>query len=231
MASGARVVVVGTGTDVGKTHVVAACLAYLTGRGVPTLGYKPVATGVGPGAPGDDAELHAQASGAPVRFPTFVYEPPLSPHRAARLAGRPVDLEAMVREARGLEASRPGSVLFVETAGGLFTPLADGGTSNVDLVARFRPAKILLVAPDRLGVLHDVGACLHGAQARGLTFDAVTLSAPVAPDASTGTNAEELTKAWGLRTVATFPRAPWGDERSTAVAAGVLEQLGLAPAP
>jgi dethiobiotin synthetase len=81
--------------------------------------------------------------------------------------------------------------LLVETAGGLFSPLAESLT-NWDVARSLEPARWLLVAPDALGVLHDVTATLGAAAARGRTPDLVVLSAAREPDASTGTNAGEL---------------------------------------
>jgi len=48
------------------------------------------------------------------------------------------------------------------------------------------------VAPDRLGVLHDVVGALTAMQSRGRSPDWLVLSAPAQADASTGTNAAEL---------------------------------------
>ena len=50
----------------------------------------------------------------------------------------------------------------------------------------------MLVAPDRLGVLHDVGATHRAAASAGVVVDAVVLMAPAKADASTGSNAAEL---------------------------------------
>jgi hypothetical protein len=64
------------------------------------------------------------------------------------------------------------------------------------------------VAPDRLGVLHDVIASLRAATAIGLTVTAVLLVAPDNPDASTGTNGEELSRVTSVAVLPTVRRAP-----------------------
>jgi hypothetical protein len=50
------------------------------------------------------------------------------------------------------------------------------------------------VAPDALGVLHDVRASLEAARARGRAPDELVLSAARPADQSTGTNGDELVR-------------------------------------
>ena len=69
---------------------------------------------------------------------------------------------------------------------------------------------IWFVAPDRLGVLHDVTATVRAASTVGLAVHHIVLSAPAVPDASTGTNAGELRV--GLP-VTSLPRASIADLR------------------
>jgi dethiobiotin synthetase len=214
-----RIVIVGTGTDVGKTHVSACLLAYARSRGLRVAAYKPVATGVTSRC--DDCLVHAAALGAAYVAPSYAYARPVSPHLAAREEGRPIDLSVIVERARELTAD--GS-LVVETAGGLHSPLADGLT-NADLALGLLPAKVVLVVPDRIGVLHDVRACRLAAEARGVRVTAVVLSAPAAKDASSGTNGREL-EVLGLGPVAaSFPRAPFDAPESLAAAERVWEGL------
>lgn len=215
-----RVIVVGTGTEIGKTHVTTCLLAQARRIGRRTVAYKPVATGVAGSC--EDAERHACALGAPYLPPTFAYGPPISPHLAAREEGRAIDLEVIGQ--RAAELSSGADDLVVESAGGLFSPLGEAMT-NVDLVTRLLPARVLLVAPDRLGVLHDVGACLAAARARGVVVSALALSAPLAPDASTGTNAHEIERIGLARVAAVFPHAAFDEVRSLDAAARLWAAL------
>lgn len=221
---GVRVIVVGTGTEVGKTHVTTCLLAHARRLGRRTVAYKPIATGVEGSC--EDADRHAAALGAPGVPPTFAYRRPVSPHLAAREEGRAIDLEVIRQRATELE-SQAGE-LIVESAGGLFSPLGQS-TTNVEFVRQLLPARVLLVAPDRLGVLHDVGACLTAARARGVVVSALALSASAAPDESTGTNAPEIERI-GLGPVAAlFPHAPFDDPRSLEAAAKLWAVLDQAP--
>jgi len=88
----------------------------------------------------------------------------VAPHLAARRAGVRIDLKEIQRWL----GEHPAPVVAVETAGGLFSPLTDKGFTNADLVTALAPAALVLVAPDRLGVLHDLTATLGLAATRGL---------------------------------------------------------------
>ena len=213
-------VVVGTGTDVGKTHVTVALLTEARARGLSVAAYKPVATGVVERC--GDAARHAEALGAPYVAPSFAYARPVSPHLAAREEGRPVEL-ALVR-ARAAELGAGMDLLVVEGAGGLFSPLGPALT-NVDLVRALDPDAVALVAPDRLGVLHDVGAARAGARARGMRSPLVVLSAPEVEDEATGSNAAELDLLGLGPVVACFPRAASGEAATRAAAAAMLEAI------
>lgn len=174
-------VLLGTGTEVGKTTIAAAWLRSAAGR---ARGWKPVETG------GDsDQRKLAEACGHLLPAEWTLPEP-VSPHRAARLAGVEIDLEALAGKAARL-ASATG-LLIVETAGGMLTPLTDAGATNTELTALLGPERVILVARDRLGVLHDVGACLRVAHAMNLAIDLVVLTQDRRAATSGLENAAEL---------------------------------------
>ena len=193
-----RVVILGTGTGVGKTHVTCALLAELaravTSAG--TIGLKPVETG-SPFA--DAAALDAVTGRRPEPHPLFGLADPISPHLAARRTGIEIQLGPIVDWVARQESLLTihdymlpyGAFSVIETAGGALSPLAVG-LRNFDLARALDPAHWVLVAPDRLGVLHDLSATLIALRELGRAPDSVVLSAPPTPDASTGTNAHEL---------------------------------------
>jgi dethiobiotin synthetase len=229
-----RLVIAGTGTGVGKTHVGCSLLACWGERGVDAIGCKPVETGVSeePDANSDHGRLsaavgmfHVKRGGAGgraeaavhamfhVKRPLYAFADGVSPHLAARSAGARIDLASI----RRWVSDQVARVVVVETAGGLFTPLADGVT-NFDLVGALGATAVLIVAPDRLGVLHDLTAALGLATARGLQGARVVLSEPEIADASTGRNATELTHLGIADPIAVFPRAPPFNPASRAAA-------------
>jgi dethiobiotin synthetase len=188
-----RLVVVGTGTGVGKTWATTALATELAARSRRVVALKPVETGVTENTPGTDSHQLAAVSSLDVAPQPFRFEPPISPHLAARRVGCAITLPQILTYVQSHEPSSGSAShwTLIETAGGLFSPLAPGLT-NFDLARALDPAIWLLVAPDALGVLHDVTATLGFARALGRTPNHVLLSAARAPDESTGTNATEL---------------------------------------
>lgn len=209
----ARLLVVsGTGTGIGKTHATAALLAawsrVLSQHGIaePRLaGLKPVESGAVPGGPSDALTLEQASTFHVKRFPPpYMLVRPVSPHLAAASEGRTLELSVILRYVEGVRDLTDG--VAVELPGGLFTPLAPG-LSNADVAVALRPDAVLLVAPDRLGVLHDVGAATRAALALGLAITGVILVTPELADDSTGTNAAELAHVTRIPVVAVLPRA------------------------
>ena len=228
------VFVLGTGTNVGKTHVTAALLARARDARQVSA-FKPVATGVGQAAcdggrtPGEDTEVLGAIAGTPIEPPVYRLIAPISPHAAAREEGVEIRIDALVRAVQSV-ASKV-DLLLVESAGGLFTPLSNNET-NLDLACALKLAfgpnlRHLLVAPNRLGVLHDTGATIRAARAGGVALPHIALSAPEQPDASTGSNAAELMGIGLASTVTVFPRGrPEGHDNRTA-AESCLDALDL----
>jgi len=132
----------------------------------------------------------------------FAFPEPISPHLAARKVGTRIDLGAIERWVKTHEAP----ITVVETAGGLFSPLGHGVT-NFELIQTLQPDAVILVALDRLGVLHELTTTLALAAARGGSSVGVVLSTPSKKDASTGRNAPEIALLGIARPIAVFPRA------------------------
>jgi dethiobiotin synthetase len=221
------VVVVGTGTEIGKTHLGEALLMHL-GQTMRVTGYKPVESGVPDGEAGEDAERLRKASTFHVKPSPSAYRlrRPVGPHLAAREMGITLDLDAIV-EAISAVATQA-EVAVVELAGGLFSPLTETA-SNADVVRALPDAIVLLVAPDRLGVLHDLGATTRAAEAIGIAVRGIVLSSPATADASSGTNAAEVRCVTSVELLATLPRASAADlARTDAIAA--VARVVLSPA-
>lgn len=150
------VVVVGTGTEVGKTWVGAQVLRALRAAGVTVSARKP-AQSFEPTDRETDAHLLAAASG---EDPTLVcpshrwYEVPMAPPMAADVLGRPrFTIADLVAE---LAWAPPFPQLgMVETAGGVRSPLADDGDS-VTLIEALQPDLVLVVADAGLGTINSV---------------------------------------------------------------------------
>ena len=181
-----RVIILGTGTDVGKTYVT-ACLARGLRQHGKVTALKPIESGVGAGVAGDAGVIANAAGHAPLLSP-WRFPRPVSPHLGAREGGSAIAIAPVSAWVREQEHILRSPISLVELAGGAFSPLGPGIT-NVDLAVALEPALWLLVAPDALGVLHDVTATLR---ALPRAPDAVVLSGSRTADESTGSNAREL---------------------------------------
>ncbi len=183
--------VLGTGTEIGKTHVT----RHLLDRVNAAVGLKPIESGVSDPTATDAAQLGSPA-------PLYSFEPPISPHLAARLADQQIELAAI----RNWVEHHRGQLTLVETAGGAFTPLSDE-LDNLDLVSAVSDdTQLILVARNRLGVLHDVRSTLAGMGNRGHRADIIAVNTfPEDDDTSLATNVAELRRLCPAQTVFDLP--------------------------
>jgi dethiobiotin synthetase len=150
------VVVVGTGTEVGKTWVAAATLARIRDAGAIVAARKP-AQSFDPGDPTTDAAELGRATGEdPLQVcPAHRwYEVPLAPPMAADVLGRPpFTLPDLLGEIEWPDDTDLG---LVETAGGVRSPLASDDGDSVGLITALMPDLVVLVADAGLGTINAV---------------------------------------------------------------------------
>ena len=178
-----RIFVTGTDTEVGKSVVTAALAAACDGD---VVALKPVASGVAPGEAGEDAVLLGRgARHEPRAYRSF--PAPLSPHRAAVLAGESLTLG----EVLGWIREEEGQHTLVEGVGGWRVPVA-WDWSISDLACAWG-APVLVVAPNRLGVLNHVRLTVEAITLAGLPLWGVVLNDGLSPsDGASAHNLEDL---------------------------------------
>jgi dethiobiotin synthetase len=153
--------------------VSAALLAAMAAAGEQVRAYKPVVTGLDEpsGAWPPDHELLALATGvtpeevAPLRF-----DPPVSPHLAAKLAGQSIDPATVIAAAR----ARSHGTLVVEGIGGLLVPLTEGFSVRDLAVELGLP--LLIAASPGLGTINHTLLTIEAARTAGLGVAAVVLT-------------------------------------------------------
>lgn len=186
----------GTDTDVGKTYVAALVAASLYRAGHRVGVYKPAASGCRDEAGvriADDAVALWNAAGKPRTIDDVCpqkFLAPLAPPPAAVAEGTIVDAELL---RHGADVWMLDSdVVIVEGAGGMFSPLSDG-VLNIDLIKQFARPRVIIVAADRLGVIHQTLATIHASRFQGVEPVGVILCDPVGnADRSTQTNAQQI---------------------------------------
>ncbi len=204
---GRGLVLVGTDTGVGKTHVGSALLRVLRQRGLRVAPYKPVETGCprrgGQWLPRDASRL-LRASGADAALEEvcpFPYRTPVAPALAARLEGRPFMLGGAVRGYGRL--TRRFDFVLVETAGGLLAPLTARATNRE--LARALRLPALVVAANRLGALSHTLLTVESLERARVPVAAVVLNHPRPPRSlAERSNARELRRLLGRRPVVEF---------------------------
>jgi dethiobiotin synthetase len=222
----ARVVAIsGTGTNVGKTHVACAITALLAETG-PACGVKPYESGH-PGPLGADQAALAAVSthtASDLGFPLQCFPVPVAPPAAARAAGVAIDLDGFVHRFQRLRATYTGT-LVLELAGGLFSPF-DDVSSNADVLRGIAPEAHVLVAPNRLGVIHDVRATLLAARGGGLRFTAIVLSHPpgAGEDPSCASNPSAIAP-FAVAPLVLVPRGTVAEATATLRSAPAFEAL------
>lgn len=167
-----------TDTGVGKTRTGTLLIRELVGRGLHICARKPVESGCARHGnellPADALALRAAAGGREAldRICAFPLEAPVSPTRAAALAGQSLTLEQLVAACRDDVGTE--DFLVVEGAGGFLSPLTRDAL-NADLAQRLG-LPVVLVAADRLGAIHQVLVTAEAIKRRGLLLAAVVLN-------------------------------------------------------
>ena len=154
------VVIVGTGTEIGKTWFAVRLIEAARASGLQVAARKP-AQSYSAGDTVTDADLLAEASGedADCVCPKHRWYPvAMAPPMAADSLGREkIQLDGLIAELRW---SSDTELAIVETAGGLCSPMAHDG-DNLALIHRLQPACVILVADAGLGTLNAVRLCLN----------------------------------------------------------------------
>jgi dethiobiotin synthetase len=214
--------VTGTDTAAGKTVLAGAITAGLRTRGVDVAALKPVMTGLDEPGSADwplDHELLARAAGTVAEEVALeCYDPPVSPHLAAELAGRAIDPASLV--ARIHAAATGHEVVVVEGVGGLLVPLAHG--FDVRALARALGLPVLVAARPGLGTINHTLLTVSASRAAGLHVMAVVLTPwPRSPGQIERSNRATIASLGGVA-VEVLPEIERADPQLLALAARSL---------
>jgi dethiobiotin synthetase len=216
------VLIVGTGTGVGKTHVARAICLALRRRGIAVVGAKPFETGCRP-MPADALALERAArSGLPLeRRCFFRYRQPLAPAAAAEIEGLKGTVAGAVARLRPLFRDH---FVVVETAGGLEVPL-DRTSTNLDLARRLG-LPMILVGRDALGTLNHTALSVRALRAEGMEPWGVILSRGGGPaDISQRSNLRWVKRMTGVRRLLSLPRGRLADSARALYSGLTLNRL------
>jgi dethiobiotin synthetase len=214
------VVVTATDTGVGKTLVSAGLARAFRAMGKRIVAIKPFETGLLDGERGDGEALAEAAGQDEPRSALVRLRDPLTPALAAEREGIEIDFDAVTARIRAL--GEPADIAIIEGAGGVLSPLT--WTADITTLARKLGAdRVVLVASDRLGTLSAVHTAVQTLLDCWQLPEAIILSAPAAPDLSTGTNAAVLRRRLApygkaIDDILELPRVPDPEHAATALA-------------
>ena len=140
------IVVLGTGTNVGKTYATCQIAAILTAAKTSprVLALKPIETGVNLIEDTDAAKLGTASVPSLPPQHAYAFKPPISAHLAARLDGIKIDVARVVQwiddrcecgarsrlESDDHGRSDPRGWVLIETAGGALSPINEKHTKS-----------------------------------------------------------------------------------------------------
>lgn len=149
--------IAGTDTGIGKTTAACALLTRAKQQGLSTLGLKPIAAGCEQTAEGwrnSDALALQGCSTLKISYQEvnpIVLPEPLSPHLAAKAAGKRLTINQVSGYVRAAMSHRP-QLLLVEGAGGWRVPISD--RELLSALPKTLTLPVVLVVGLRLGCLN-----------------------------------------------------------------------------
>ena len=152
-----------TGTDVGKTFVVASLIRLLRQMGRTVDAIKPIVSGYDATlAAASDPGVLIGALGLPFspeavdRVSPWRFRAAVAPDLAARREGRSIDVDAVVAYCQGAIERRP-DILLIEGVGGIMVPLDDHRTI-LDVMMALRVPLMLVTGSYRGTISHTLTA-------------------------------------------------------------------------
>ncbi|MDD9331549.1 MAG: dethiobiotin synthase [Wolbachia sp.] len=159
-----QIFVTGTDTDVGKT-IISSWLCLHTGYSY----FKPIQTG---GILGTDSCEVSKLIGTNVHKEDFVFREQLSPHLAASIESRKININK-------INLPRVNN-LIIEGAGGVLVPINEN-TLMVDLIKKFA-TPVILVTRSTLGTINHTLLSLEALRARNISILGIILNGPYSQD-------------------------------------------------
>lgn len=166
-----KIIVAGTGTDVGKT-VVAAILTTLFNGDY----WKPIQCGDEENSDTATMKKLIDTTRHNIYPSAYSLKAPLSPHHAARLENISIDLDSIVLP----KTSRP---LIIEGVGGIFVPL-NNTTLSIDLYQTWK-CKWIIVSKHYLGSINHTLLTLEVLKQRDISIAGIVFNGEPNPDTET----------------------------------------------
>jgi dethiobiotin synthetase len=174
--------VLGIGTDVGKTFFVEKICKNLRKNKLSTAAIKPIASGFQLDDPNSDSAKILAALGLEIskenikKITPWRFAQASSPHFAAQKNGEEINFDELKNFCLSAisAAEKSGDFLFIEAAGGVMTPISYQKTF-LDLAAALQ-LPTLLVAANYLGSISHTLCCVEALKSRGILLEKIILN-------------------------------------------------------
>ncbi len=199
----------GTGTDIGKTYIAGLMLKKLHEGGKRAAYYKAAMSGNnrrpdGSLSPGDALFVKKMSGIAQplAQMCPYVYEQAVSPHLAARLEGRPVELKTVLQGYAALCSEY--DFITVEGSGGILCPIRmDEETIWLEDIVKALGLSCVIAAAAGLGTINSVVLTADYMKRRGLRVKGLIFDHFHPGDVMEEDNIKVCEKMTGLKTLAT----------------------------
>ena len=210
----------GIDTDIGKTVATGVLAKQLLQQGKSVITQKPVQTGCQDIA--EDIAVHRKIMGIPMQevdkqgltMPE-IFGYPASPHLAARLDGRALDLDKIRTSTQELATQY--EIVLVEGAGGLMVPLTEN-LLTIDYI-RQQGYPVILVTSGRLGSINHTLLSFSALKQYGISLYSLIFNH--IHDSKDETIAGDTLEYLKGRLKDEFPEAKWQELAKTEVVNGV----------
>lgn len=172
------VFITGTGTDIGKTYVTALLAKYYKEQGIDVAYYKAAISGADT-IPESDAGYVKKIAGLEQpddSMVSYLFSEAVSPHLAAKINNRPIDLKKVVADYQAVRDSHAFTV--VEGSGGIVCPIRYDEDEKILLpdVVKALGLSVLVVADAGLGTIHNVVTTIAYIRSLGIEIEGILLN-------------------------------------------------------
>lgn len=172
------VFVTGTDTDIGKTYVSALMCKTLVKQNL-NVGYYKAAISGADNIKGSDAGYVKDVAGLKQSYESllsYLYQDPLSPHLAARLEKRFVDLKKVKDDFNQVAALY--DYVLMEGSGGIVCPIVYERYNKILLedIVKLLGLSVVVVADAGLGTINQTTLCCHYLNSKGIKVNGIILN-------------------------------------------------------
>ena len=197
-------------TDCGKTYATARMMRDAISKNINAMACKPIQTG---SADGKSQDLDFILKTAEISVSPDIYKKlapctlstPCSALLAGKIDKREINLDEIAENIKKISENY--GLFFVETAGGIYSPITD--TDAVANFVKMLGFPVIICIPNRVGAISLSVLAVKAALAEGLEIEGVIFTQTIKPQNETDelickTNIEQFQKMTGIKVIANY---------------------------